>query len=186
MALCLADSLIVNRGYSGSDVRRRYWSWQAEGLNNCFRKDTERSRRESFGLGYNIALSLLCLLPDTEPTPTFQSHSEDSGNGSLMRLAPIPIFYCHADISEVFRNSALSSLATHPGSLASESCQFLAYLVARAIHDADKYNDIKQFLDDATEAYIVNARGKDVFGKERNENALARILELLSSSPSSR
>ena len=33
--------------------------------------------------------------PDQTPTPRFEGVGEDSGNGSLMRLAPIPLFFAH-------------------------------------------------------------------------------------------
>lgn len=141
MALCLADSLIVKRGLDGSDLRVRFWSWHAEGYNNTYRFDPEgaenqagRLPRASFGLGYNIAKSLLQLSPDEDISPQFLSPgSSDSGNGGLMRLAPVPIFYACRDQVEALEAAALSSLTTHPGEMASEAARCLAFLVRRAI-----------------------------------------------------
>jgi ADP-ribosyl-[dinitrogen reductase] hydrolase len=31
MGLCLADSLLVRRGYDGSDIRARFWNWWFRG-----------------------------------------------------------------------------------------------------------------------------------------------------------
>ena len=45
--------------------------------------------RPSVGLGSNIKKSLVELTPGETPDPVFQSNSDDAGNGSLMRLAPI-------------------------------------------------------------------------------------------------
>merc|ERR1719245_1228578 len=61
MGLCLADSLILRRGYDGSDVRERFWSWWNCGYNNAFRLDRTRPSRDSVGLGSNIAKSLQAL-----------------------------------------------------------------------------------------------------------------------------
>lgn len=190
MALCLADSLIVNKRHEGSDVRIRYWNWQAEGLNNCFRNDTKRKRRVSFGLGYNIASSLLCLEPGQIPSDCFRSNTEDSGNGSLMRLAPIPIFFNVIEgQNELLENAALSSLATHPGALASESCQFWAYLVSQAIYGSSSpSSDIKDFLDKNIQNYIklLESRKSDIFGKDYDPKTYNAMMELLTSSPLSR
>merc|ERR1719410_2907875 len=56
MGLCMADSLILRRGFDGSDMRIRFWCWWNRGYNNAFRKDSRRS--SSVGLGGNIAKSL--------------------------------------------------------------------------------------------------------------------------------
>merc|ERR1711972_442115 len=117
MALCLADSLIQCGRLDGSDLRIRFWNWHAEGLNNAFRFDRERPKRTSFGLGYNISKSLLCLEPDNAVAAAYASPGcNDSGNGGLMRLAPVPIFYAaHERLDAALEAARQSSLATHPG-----------------------------------------------------------------------
>ena len=49
--------------------------------------------RASVGLGGNISKSIYSMKQGEKPTERFESSGEDSGNGSLMRLAPIPIFF---------------------------------------------------------------------------------------------
>merc|ERR1719197_838806 len=56
MGLCMADSLIMRRGYDGTDMRIRFWCWWNRGYNNAFRKDPRRTG--SVGLGGNISKSL--------------------------------------------------------------------------------------------------------------------------------
>ena len=51
------------------------------------------------------------------PTPIYESQGEDAGNGSIMRLAPIPVAY-HRDSDVACDLAAQSSLTTHPGPLA--------------------------------------------------------------------
>ena len=94
MGLCLADSLLVCDGFDGSDLRRRFWKWWYRGYNNAFRFDTERHKKRSVGLGGNIGKSLFVM--KTEPVPPVYIPPlpcDDSGNGSLMRLAPLPVFF---------------------------------------------------------------------------------------------
>jgi hypothetical protein len=55
MALCLADSLIVNGYINGSDLRARFILWWYAGYNNAFRHDNPQ--RSSVGLGGNISQS---------------------------------------------------------------------------------------------------------------------------------
>eukprot|EP00697_Spironema_sp_BW2_P006548 gnl/Spiro4/2002_TR958_c0_g1_i1.p1 gnl/Spiro4/2002_TR958_c0_g1~~gnl/Spiro4/2002_TR958_c0_g1_i1.p1 ORF type:complete len:481 (-),score=128.54 gnl/Spiro4/2002_TR958_c0_g1_i1:126-1568(-) len=143
MGLCLSDSLIGCNGYNGSNVRLWFFNWWHNGLNNAFRRDTERlaymPRREycslSVGLGGNIAQSLRQMgrfSTKAEVPPRFEADTEDAGNGSLMRLAPVPIFF-HRNIEEARKFSFESSLTTHPGPLASEACAFMAHLIVRAL-----------------------------------------------------
>eukprot|EP00439_Symbiodinium_sp_Y106_P019452 s5211_g2.t1 len=102
MALCLADSLCICGQLDGSDLRKRSFDASIpstgpdclEAMNTPWRLDPDRKKRTSFGLGYNIAKSLIALYPDEPIDPEYLNPgSSDSGNGGLMRLAPVPIFY---------------------------------------------------------------------------------------------
>merc|ERR1719420_2269956 len=84
MGLCMADSLILRGKYDGSDIRVRFWNWWYCSYNNAFRKDL--TREGSVGLGGNISQSLAAIRNDSPP-PRYEAMTEDSGNGSLMRLA---------------------------------------------------------------------------------------------------
>ncbi|CAE7711096.1 tri1 [Symbiodinium sp. CCMP2592] len=136
MALCLADSLCICGQLDGSDLRKRFWCWHAEAMNTPWRLDPDRKKRTSFGLGYNIAKSLIALYPDEPIDPEYLNPgSSDSGNGGLMRLAPVPIFYSRPEqLEEALDAAARSSLATHPGVLATETARYLAFLVHSAIN----------------------------------------------------
>merc|ERR1712176_336219 len=105
MGLCIADSLLTRKGYDGRDVRVRFWNWWYRRYNNAFRKETGGSA--SVGLGGNIANSLKEVVDDAPP-PRCSADRDDSGNGSLMRLAPIPLFF-YRDIDAAVRISEESS-----------------------------------------------------------------------------
>jgi hypothetical protein len=85
-----------------------------------------------------------------EVHPCYQAQTEDAGNGSLMRLAPIPIF-CHSDV-EVAREMAAKSSSTvpsttHPDPIAAEACKLLAHIVrAMALALGDTGGESRQVL----------------------------------------
>mmetsp|Transcript_93790 Transcript_93790/g.162313 ORF Transcript_93790/g.162313 Transcript_93790/m.162313 type:complete len:451 (-) Transcript_93790:42-1394(-) len=152
MGLCLADSLLVRGGYDGADTRIRFWNWWHRGYNNAFRLD--ESRVKSVGLGGNIGISLISMSQGAMPEPRFHGLGEDAGNGSLMRLAPVPVYY-HRDLNLAMRVSAESSYTTHPGASAADACAFLGYLVARAItRKARRRETAAHFLDDSVWMYL--------------------------------
>ena len=168
MALCLADSLLSHCRYDGSDVRVWFWNWWNCGLNNAFRDDMERrlaSRQYgsmSVGLGGNISMSLNeidhFVARGGDIPPRFQSQSEDAGNGSLMRLGPVPLFF-HANIAIARAVAYESSLTTHPGPLAAEACAFLAHVIVRAIHRSTHFTNAPEplaaeFLDEVVTEYL--------------------------------
>ena len=174
MALCLADSLIIHRAFDGSDFRARLWSWCFRGYNNAFRLDP--SRHQSVGLGQNVAKSLYALEPGQPPPPRYESTAEDAGNGSIIRLGPVPIFY-HNEPLVAARVGAESSLTTHPGAVASEACAFLAWLLASAINERRSTLETRPFLDDLAKQYL------DLLGDRRDSGAQAMRALLASDQP---
>lgn len=58
------------------------------------------------------------------------TNSNTAGNGSIMRLCPVPMFYA-ADPKEAIRYSALSSKTTHAAEECLDACQLMsAYILA--------------------------------------------------------
>jgi len=155
MGICMADSLIAQRGFDGSDMRIRFWCWWNCGYNNAFRLDSSRS--QSVGLGGNISSSLSAMRKGQKPTPRYEAPGEDAGNGSLMRFAPIPVFYQHQPLAEVCDFARLSSYTTHPGIIAAEACAFLAHLIVSALKRPSGPVDAKAFLDATAEQYLTTS-----------------------------
>ncbi|MEM7174188.1 MAG: ADP-ribosylglycohydrolase family protein [Bacteroidota bacterium] len=138
MGLAMADSIIENNEFDGTDIRLRFWAWWHNGYCNAFGNDTKNVDKRSIGLGGNIGESLNEVykkLKKGEPiSPTHLSPGENnnSGNGSLMRLVPIVLF-CHQNQEDCLAYAEQSSWTTHPGYDASESCKLLAYIIFRSI-----------------------------------------------------
>src|SRR5262249_22518341 len=118
MALCLADSLIECRGFDPTDQLRRYVRWYREGYLS--------SRGRCFDIGGTVASALRHF----ERTGEAYSGSTDpwsAGNGSIMRLAPVPLFFAR-DPREAVARAAESSRTTHGTAEAVDACRYLAAL----------------------------------------------------------
>lgn len=97
MSLCLADCLLMNGMVDCVDLRKRFTMWNSYGYNNGFRFDETRDKlggKSSIGLGGNISMSLMEFrMSGFKSEATSAGNKYTSGNGSIMRLAPLPIFY---------------------------------------------------------------------------------------------
>ena len=86
MALCLAESLIECNGFNPQDQMERYRRWYREGYLS--------STDTCFDIGNTVRTAIQVF----EKTGEAYSGSTDpysAGNGSIMRLAPVPLFYGH-------------------------------------------------------------------------------------------
>jgi ADP-ribosylglycohydrolase len=128
MALCLAESLIECRGFDPVDQLRRYVRWWREGhlssTGTCF--DIGGTVRE--------ALSTFERTGRADSGPT---HDRSAGNGSIMRLAPVPLFFA-ADPAEAVRQAGESSKTTHGVKAAVDACRYLGALLIGAVQGATK------------------------------------------------
>ena len=77
-----------------------------------------------------------------------------AGNGSIMRLAPVPMFF-RSDPKEVSGKSGLSSCTTHQAKTAIDGCRYLGTLIAGALNHVEKeelltnrYHPISSFWSD--------------------------------------
>jgi len=97
----------------------------------------------------------LAAIRDNNPEPRYEVNTEDSGNGSLMRLTPIPIFFHKYSLEAASKISSESSYTTHPGPIAAEVCGFMGYVIAEALtaqRPADA--NIRTFLDRCVDDYL--------------------------------
>lgn len=90
MALCIADSLIYNQfTFQPKHIRYLFLLWFFNGLNNG-------GRQHSIGLGGNIKISMGEFMKNQDKYCELGDEF-NNGNGSLMRLAPIPIVFRNND-----------------------------------------------------------------------------------------
>ena len=115
MALCLCESLIECQGFNPVDQCKRYWRWYQEGHLS--------SNGECFDIGKTIrkALHTFDRSAQTIPYPGSTADSA-AGNGSLMRLCPVPLLY-HRHPLVAMELSKDSSRVTHGAKAALDACR---------------------------------------------------------------
>ena len=141
MGLCLADSLIMNKGeYDAHDLMHRFLSWWYCGYNNAFRFDNSRSG--SVGLGGQISGSFMYYINNPKKL-TIYGDINSSGIGSIMRNGAVPICY-HDNIEKGMEVAKLQSYLTHQGNEAAECCRLLTYIITKILNrkDEEKLVDI--------------------------------------------
>ena len=127
MALCLAQSLIDCKGFDPIDQLNKYLEWLDSGYMSCTGK--------MVGLGKTCWRSLVRYRRTGQPYTDIK-HEKFSGNGSLMRLAPICIYYA-TDLDKAVHYAALSSKTTHGSPIAIDACRYFAYIVVHLLNGAD-------------------------------------------------
>ena len=126
MALCLAESL-VNKGFDPGDQISGYLRWWKEG------------HLSATGSCFDIGCTVSAALRNFQKTGDPFSGSTDpysAGNGSIMRLAPVPMFF--DDAREAIHFSGESSRTTHQAPAAIDACRFLGGILHGLIHGATK------------------------------------------------
>lgn len=128
MALCLATSLLECGGFDPVDQLRRYVRWWQEGYMS--------STGVCFDIGGTTSAALGRFMSTGEPCAG-STNPNSAGNGSIMRLAPVPLFY--ADHPETaIHKSAESSRTTHGADTCVDACRYLASIIIGAVHGAAK------------------------------------------------
>ncbi|HAS50690.1 MAG TPA: ADP-ribosylglycohydrolase [Gammaproteobacteria bacterium] len=128
MALCLAESLITCRGFDARDQMERYVRWWKTGHLS--------STGRCFDIGNTVYQALQRYQRTGEPfSGSTDPHA--AGNGSLMRLAPAPLFFA-ADPEQAIHWSAESSRTTHGTVTCVDACRYFGGLLVGALKGVAK------------------------------------------------
>jgi ADP-ribosyl-[dinitrogen reductase] hydrolase len=128
MTLCLAASLVERKCFDARDQMERYLRWRNAGYMS--------STGRCFDIGGTVSSSLRRF--EQTGNPFAGSHDpHTAGNGSIMRLTPVPLFYPH-NPREAIEKAAESSRTTHGAPTAVDACRYLAALIVGAVHGASK------------------------------------------------
>lgn len=128
MALCLATSLIAANGFDAVDQMDRYYSWYENGylssIGKCFDiGNTVRQALEQYRISGN---------PFSGST-----NPRSAGNGCLMRLAPVPMFY-FPNRDRILHFSGESSRTTHGAAECIDASRLFGDILFRALSGASK------------------------------------------------
>ena len=128
MALCLAESLIECKGFNPADQIRRYSKWYREGYLS--------SNGRCFDIGNTVRQGLTRFERTGDPF-SGSTDPQSAGNGSIMRLAPVPMFYAR-DPLQAIEKSGESSRTTHGAVAAVDACRYLGALIVGALNGTRK------------------------------------------------
>ncbi|MCU0974726.1 MAG: ADP-ribosylglycohydrolase family protein [Steroidobacteraceae bacterium] len=128
MALCLAESLVECGGFVPLDQCKRYLRWWKEGHLS--------STGQCFDIGNATRAALERFEWSGEPF-SGGTTERSAGNGSLMRLAPVPLFFRH-DPPLAIQLAGESSRTTHALPVCVDACRYFAGLILGALAGLDK------------------------------------------------
>ena len=128
MALCLAESLVECGGFDARDQMDRYVRWSQEGYLS--------STGECFDIGLTVGEALDRYQSTGQPLAG-STDPHRAGNGSLMRLAPVPLFFA-GDPSQAIDMSGESSRTTHGAATCVDACRYFGGLIVGAVQGVDK------------------------------------------------
>lgn len=128
MALCLAYSLVDLCYFDPLDQLDLYLKWWKEGLFS--------STGQCFDIGNTVA-EALSRFEESQSSAVGLNDERSAGNGSLMRLCPVVLFYASTPYKAI-EYAAESSKTTHANVQAVDACRFFAGLLVGALLNKKK------------------------------------------------
>ncbi len=161
MAVALATSLMEKNGFDPEDIAARYKEW----------------RTSAFDIGgqTSSAISAQSWMPDGEKRyagyKSWSSGRNSAGNGSLMRTAPIGVFFAY-DAKKRTEASVVDSAITHADPRCMLACAAYNWATARAIRGAKSVYQLFSSAEQGIEAGADFIRKHDVMKTWFSEDEL--------------
>ena len=127
MALCLAKSLTQKKGMDLQDQIELYLKWY-------------HGDDEFYGGHVDCGMTVMDALQAYKRFGNPRAGATDemsSGNGSIMRLGPVPIFFRH-DLKAAVAACEESSRTTHQSQMCLDACKYFGALIWGALNGASK------------------------------------------------
>jgi ADP-ribosyl-[dinitrogen reductase] hydrolase len=128
MALCLATSLLECGRFDAHDQMERYCRWATTGYLS--------SNGRCFDIGGTVSQALDAFQQTGDP---FSGSTDpwSAGNGCIMRLAPVPMFF-HRDFEAAVRYSGESSRTTHGARECVDASRLFGAMIVKAFSGSSK------------------------------------------------
>ena len=134
MALCLAHSLLQHSGFNAEDQMNRYCNWYRVGYMS--------STGECFDIGNTVRAALHHFM-ETQNPYAGSTDPRSAGNGGIMRLAPVPMFYAR-NLDLTIHFSGESSRTTHAAYEAIECARLFGAQIRAALMGGSKQEILVQ------------------------------------------
>lgn len=160
MALCLAESLYRLQRCDADDQMERYGDWLMHGHMS--------SIGEAFDIGRCTMTAIYAYLSARkagthEPGHRYGcTYEQSAGNGSIMRLAPVPIVTLALDFTTAMHWAATSSRVTHAHPEAVDGARLLTALVRSAliVDGSERVESDRKWVIDS-QGYVTNFLATD-------------------------
>lgn len=143
LTLCTAQSLID--GYDLVDMGKRFTRWMLEAY--------WTPHGQVFDIGQTTREAIFRLDKGTPPTEAGPVSEYSNGNGSLMRMIPIGLYFAQTPVEKRLRVAMESSQLTHGHARSQLACAFYVDLVARLVQRVP-YQDALQQTQQILETWI--------------------------------
>lgn len=157
MALCLATSLLDTGKFDAVDQMERYCNWYEKGYLS--------STGECFDIGNTVSQALSQYKLTGNPF-SGSTNPRSAGNGCLMRLAPVPMFY-FPDRDRVLHFSGESSRTTHGAAECIDASRLLGDILFRALSGASKAESLLASEPDLVESVSIQAIAKGDYRQKK-------------------
>lgn len=128
MALCMAASLVEKEGFDANDQMERFLRWRREGYMS--------SGGECFDISTTVGSALSAYERSGDPY-SGSTDPRSASNGSLMRVAPIPMCFAF-DPPQAMERCAEASATTHGLRVCMDACRYLGGLIIGALNGVPK------------------------------------------------
>ncbi len=148
MALCLGQSLLDCNGFNPIDQMGKYLKW----YNNGYMSSNGRC----FDIGNTVSTALSKYERTGDPYAG-STHERSAGNGSIMRLAPIPMYYLYD--KDMLSYAGNSSKITHGHEDCVSACVVLAHMTKMSLtgHSKEEILSLPDcFVTDKIKNIIIN------------------------------
>jgi ADP-ribosyl-[dinitrogen reductase] hydrolase len=159
MALCLATSLLYRGGFDPVDQMNRYCNWRSVGYMS--------SNGECFDIGITVATALNRYLRTRDPFAG-DPDPKAAGNGALMRLAPVPMYF-RASAQDVFRFAGESTRTTHATQEAIDCSRLFGLQLRAALLGASKCDILATAVPEPLSAKVAAIAAGSVNEKSRDQ-----------------
>ncbi len=176
MALCIAQSLNatykvnssqgsadLKEAFSPKDIMDRFVRWYENGENSV--------KGYCFDIG-NVTRSALANYQSDGNPIAGSNDPKSAGNGGIMRLAPVPIFYHHS-LEDAVRFSKEQSALTHAAPECIDAAGLMGAMIARAIQGISKEDVLKADFYHAHEPKIKELIGKHPVYKDKQRHQIS-------------
>jgi len=162
MALCLAESLVVQKDFDPIHQLETYLRWYRQGHLSV--------KGKCFDIGITTAGALRRFEEKRQQFPG-STDSGAAGNGSLMRLAPAPLAFAAKPETAIYM-AGQSSRTTHGAAECVDACRYFAGLLLAAVRGLSKRELLSNDYEPAVKCFLSNPLAEKVAAIARGSFAI--------------